>query len=148
MTNYWVFIVVDHKGKDSPSATQVFENRVKNKFWALNSNAHHAKKVQQGDRVVLCLAGKDYRGFAASAVLASTLQELTNELRKHIRGLPSERFTHYVKFRSIETFRQIKFLDDYIDKVSFLKDGNKPRLPQGSIIEIDENEYKILTQSD
>ena len=145
MINYWVFTAVDHKGKDAPNAAEVFKSRVKNKFWALNSRAKYAKQVQAGDKVVLCLGGTYCRGFAGSALLASNLQELSHAQRKHIRGLPSEKFDHYVKFRSATTFRQVRCLGDYLNKVSFLK-GDKPRLPQGSIIKIDKEQYDTLTQ--
>ncbi len=148
MTNYWVFLVVDHKGKGSPNAAEVFENRIKSKFWALNPKARHVKEVQEGDKVVLCLAGKYCRGFAGSAVLASGLQELTNNLRKNIHGLPSERFTHFVKFGTVQTFQQIRCLGDYIGELSFLQEGDRPRLPQGSIIKIDGEEYATLTALD
>lgn len=148
MTNYWVFVVVDHKGRDGQNAAKVFETRVRKKFWALPPNAAHVKKVQEGDKAVLCLGGTYCRGFVGSAVLASGLQNLTTELRRQIRGLPSERFTHYVKFSSVKSFKQIICLGDYVGEVSFLKGGKRPRLPQGSIIRIDRKQYDRLTRSD
>ncbi len=148
MTNYWVFVVVDHKGRDAQNAAKVFETRVRKKFWALPPSVAHGKKLQEGDKAVLCLAGRYCRGFAGSAVLASGLQNLSIREREQIRGLPSERFTHRVKFSSVKPFKQIKCLGDYVGKVSFIKEGKRPRLPQGSIIRIDKEQYDILTCPD
>lgn len=148
MTNYWVFVVVDHKGRDADNAATIFENRVKKKFWALNPRTAYAKKVQKGDNAVLCLAGKYCRGFAGSAIVATGIQDIPAALKKDIRGWPSKGLTHCVRFTSVRPFKQIRCLADYIGKVSFLKQGRNPRLPQGSIIKINKSEYNRLTRSD
>ena len=107
MANYWVLVVVDHKGRDADNAASVFESRVKKKFWALSPRTAHAKKLQKGDKAVLCLAGRYCRGFAGSAVVGSELQNIPATLKREIRGLPSKRFTHCIRFSSIKPFKQI-----------------------------------------
>jgi hypothetical protein len=146
MPHYWVFVVVDHKGRGAPNAAAVFENRVRKKFWALSPRAVHAKKVQKGDKAVLCLAGKYSRGFAGSAVLASGLQKLSAKEKEQIHGLPSKGFAHRVRFKKVTAFKQIRCLGDYAGKVSFLKAAKQPRLPQGSIIKVSRTEYDRLTR--
>ena len=96
---------------------------------------------------MLCLAGRYCRGFAGSALLGSGLQNLPAVLKHEIRGLPSKRFTHCVRFSSIKPFKQIRCLGDYTGRVTFLKGGKTPRLPQGSIIKINRAQYDRLTKS-
>jgi hypothetical protein len=144
MHNYWVFVIVDHKGRGAPNAAEIFENRVRKRFWALNPKAAHAKKLQQGDRVVLCMAGKYSRGFAGQAVLDSGIRKITSREREHLRGLPSKGFSHSVRFKRVKPFKQIRCLGDYRGKVPFINGAKHPRLPQGSIIKIDRSQYQKL----
>ncbi|MEM4467151.1 MAG: hypothetical protein QXE61_03825 [Nitrososphaerota archaeon] len=68
MSQYWIFIVKDHQhlGRIIP-AREVLINRVKNKFWSLNSRARYVRKLRQGDHVVFYVASKIERGFMGEA---------------------------------------------------------------------------------
>lgn len=146
MHNHWVFVVVDHKGRKAPNAAEIFENRIRKRFWALNPKAAHAKKLQQGDKVVLCMAGKYSRGFAGQAILSSSLRKITAREREHLRGLPSKGFSYCVRFKRVKPFKQIRCLGDYRGKVPFINGARHPRLPRGSIIKIDRTQYHKLAR--
>jgi len=147
MHNYWVFVVVDHKGRGAPNAAEIFENRVRKRFWALNPKGAHAKKLQEGDKVVLCMAGKYSRGLAGQAILGSSLRKITAKQREQLHGLPSRGFSHCVRFKRVKPFKQIRCLGDYRGKVSFINGAKHPRLPQGSIIKIDRSHYHKLAHN-
>lgn len=144
MDQYWVFVVKDHQhlGRIIP-AREVLVNRVKNKFWSLNSRARYVKRLRQGDRVVFYVASRIERGFMGRGVLAGEPHPMTDEQRFHIIGMPSEAFDYTVEFSEAEIWSKPITIEEVKDKMPYLK-GRVKIFFRGSIIRISEEDYKTL----
>lgn len=77
--NNWIFVVTNQKDDDQPlTARQIYETRMKDKFWGLGERTPNRKNLESGDRVVFYL-GIPEIVFAGIAVLASSSFKLTTE---------------------------------------------------------------------
>ncbi|MEM3819293.1 MAG: hypothetical protein QXF08_02440, partial [Nitrososphaerota archaeon] len=62
MVSYWILVVKDHRLMDRIiPAGEVLKDRVKNKFWSLNSRTRNVNNIKPGDRVLFYVTGKDER---------------------------------------------------------------------------------------
>ncbi|MEM0275011.1 MAG: EVE domain-containing protein [Nitrososphaerota archaeon] len=147
MSQYWIFIVKDHQhlGRIIP-AREVLINRVKNKFWSLNSRARYVRKLRQGDHVVFYVASKIERGFMGRGILAGEPHLITDEQRFHIIGMPSEAFDYTVEFSEAEIWGKPISIEEVKDKMPYLK-GRVKIIFRGSIIRISEEDYNTLIEA-
>lgn len=148
MESYWILLVKDHRLMDRIiPAGEVLKDRVKNKFWSLNSRTRNIDKIKPGDRVLFYVTGKNERGFKGSGVVATEPHPMTPEQRFHIVGMPSEAFDYAIDFSEAETWDKPITLEEIADKVSILKGKRYQKTPfRGSIIKISKEDYQMILQ--
>ena len=149
MAEHWAFIVRDHtyQGK-TILARDVLADRVRNKFWSLNSRARNVKKLKKGDKVVFYLTSPEGRGFMGRGVLAGEAHPMTIEQRFHIIGSPSINFDYAVEFREAEMWPKLIPLDLLANRMPLLLGRKNPvRVFRGSIIRLTERDYEIVLET-
>ena len=149
MAEHWAFIVRDHtyQGK-TILARDVLADRVRNKFWSLNSRARNVKKLKKGDKVVFYLTSSEGRGFMGRGVLAGEAHPMTIEQRFHIIGSPSINFDYAVEFREAEMWPKLAPPDLLADRMPLLLGRKNPaRVFRGSIIRLTERDYEIVLEA-
>ena len=149
MAEHWAFIVRDHtyQGK-TILARDVLADRVRNKFWSLNSRARNVRKLKEGDKVVFYLTSSEGRGFMGRGVLAGEAHPMTIEQRFHIIGSPSINFDYAVEFREAEMWPKLVPLDLLADRMPLLLGRKNPaRVFRGSIIRLTERDYEIVLET-
>ena len=149
MAEHWAFIVRDHtyQGKII-LARDVLADRVRNKFWSLNSRARNVRKLKEGDKVVFYLTSSEGRGFMGRGVLAGEAHPMTIEQRFHIIGSPSINFDYAVEFREAEMWPKLVPLDLLTDRMPLLLGRKNPaRVFRGSIIRLTERDYEIVLET-
>jgi len=129
-------------------ARNVLADRVRNKFWSLNSRARNVRKLKKGDKVVFYLTSSEGRGFMGRGVLAGEAHPMTIEQRFHIIGSPSINFDYAVEFREAEMWPKLVTLDLLADRMPLLLGRKNPaRVFRGSIIRLTERDYEIVLEA-
>ena len=149
MAEHWAFIVRDHtyQGKII-LARDVLADRVRNKFWSLNSRARNVRKLKEGDKVVFYLTSSEGRGFMGRGVLAGEAHPMTIEQRFHIIGSPSINFDYAVEFREAEMWPKLVTLDLLADRMPLILGRKNPaRVFRGSIIRLTQRDYEIVLET-
>ncbi|MEM1584149.1 MAG: EVE domain-containing protein [Nitrososphaerota archaeon] len=148
MVSYWILVVKDHRLMDRIiPAGEVLKDRVKNKFWSLNSRTRNVNNIKPGDRVLFYVTGKDERGFKGCGIVATEPHPMTPEQRFHIIGMPSEAFDYSVNFSEAEAWDKPITLEEVAEKLSILKARRHLKTPfRGSIIRISEEDYQTILQ--
>ena len=149
MVEYWTFVVRDHtyQGKII-LARDVLADRVRNKFWSLNSRARNVRKLMKGDKVVFYLASSEGRGFMGRGVLAGKAHPMTIEQRFHIIGSPSINFDYAVEFSEAEIWPRLVPIDLLADRMPLLLGRKNPaRVFRGSVIRLTERDYEIVLEA-
>jgi len=144
MPGYWVFVVKDHvfEGRTIP-ATEVLANRVKNRFWSLNSRAPNVKNLSEGDHVLFYVTSMSGRGFMGRGILAGPAHPITIEQKFHVIGVPSINFDYAVEFREAEMWPRLIRLEEVSDKLSILRGRRNPvTIFRGSIKRINREDYE------
>lgn len=144
MPGYWVFVVKDHvfEGRTIP-AVEVLANRVKNKFWSLNSRAPNVRNLSEGDHVLFYVTSVSGRGFMGKGVLAGPAHPITIEQRFHIIGVPSINFDYAVEFSEAEMWPRLVRLDEVRERLSILRGRRNPAAVfRGSIRRISREDYE------
>lgn len=149
MVEYWAFIVRDHvyQGK-TILARDVLADRVRNKFWSLNSRARNVRKLMKGDKVIFYLTSSEGKGFMGRGVLAGEAHPMSIEQRFHIIGSPSINFDYAVEFSEAEMWPRLVSINLLIDKMPLLLGRKNPvRIFRGSIIRLTEKDYNIVLET-
>jgi len=149
MPGYWVFVVKDHlfEGRVIP-AREVLADRVRNKFWSLNSRAPNVRKLSKGDRVLFYVTSGDGRGFMGKGVLAGAAHPITIEQRFHVIGAPSINFDYAVEFSEAEIWPNLLSLDKLLNKMPLLIGRKRPAAVfRGSIRRISERDYEVVVRA-
>ena len=144
----WIFVVTRQKEKDKwVEAREIFEIRMKDKFWGLAARTPNRKNLKGGDRVVFYV-GKPDASFVGTAVLASESLRLDS---RECEGLShgKEVFTtdYGVKLTAIEKFDIEISAKSVADLLSFIEN---PRIwytyLQGGIRGVIDADFEILTK--
>ena len=146
MSNFWIFIVRDHKwGKRLLLSQTVLENRFCHRFWALNPRAPYAKRLEEGDRVLFYASGEYPLGFAGCGTLTTKPHDLKPEQAREVLGAPSRDFTHAVDFTLDERFALPRLLKEVLAHVR-PKGVIGTRNPyfRGSIQQLSKKEYDTI----
>ncbi|MEN2974839.1 MAG: EVE domain-containing protein [Candidatus Caldarchaeales archaeon] len=148
MVSYWIFLVKDHvhMGRIIP-AKEVLIDRVKNKFWSLNSRSRNVKKIKPGDLVIFYVTSRDEKGFMGRGVVSTEPHPITPEQRFHVLGIPSEAFDYAVDFSEAEIWDKSIPLEKLMNKISILSGRRSQRAPfRGSVIRVSEKDYQTIIE--
>ena len=149
MAEYWAFIVRDHiyQGK-TILARDVLADRVRNKFWSLNSRARNVRKLMKGDKVIFYLTSSEGKGFMGRGILAGKAHPMSIEQRFHIIGSPSINFDYAVEFSEAEMWPKLVSIDLLADRMPLLLGRKNPaRIFRGSVIRLSERDYDIVLET-
>lgn len=148
MINHWIFIVVDHRDDDRTiTAREVFEGRVRDGFWSLNKSTGNFHRLNEGDRVVFYVGGREGQKFVGKGALASRPYEMTPGQKNRLIGYPSLLFSHAVNLKDIEVWSEPKTVVDLKDGLSFIKNKKAWRAYfRRSIIAIGEEDYDLIVK--
>jgi len=146
LTNKWILIAIDHKvGKWTLKAIDVFQERAKRGFWAINPETPNFKSLRKGDIAVFYLGGKDGQKFVGKGILASEPCTVTQEQMRSLIGEPSSFFTHVVELCQIDVWEPPLPLDLVINELGFIENKDKWWIHfQGTIKSLSDEDYNII----
>lgn len=146
MASKWILIVIDHKvGKWKLKAIDVFRDRVKRGFWAINPETPNFKNLRKGDIALFYLGGKDGQKFVGKGILASEPHAVTQEQMRSLIGEPSSFFTCVVELDQIDVWDPPVPLDWVIQELSFIEKKDKWGVHfQGTIKSLSNQDYDII----
>ena len=126
-------------------AEEVLADRVRNKFWSLNSRAPNVRRLSRGDQVLFYVTGLIGRGFMGHGVLAGPAHPMTKEQRFHVIGSPSINFDYAIEFSEAEIWPKLLEIDYLADKIPLLVGRKNPaRVFRGSVKRLSERDYRII----
>lgn len=143
-------MVKDHTLMDKViPAREVLADRVRNRFWSLNSRAPNVRRLEGGDRVLFYVAGREGRGFMGRGVLAGKPHPITPEQRFHILGLPSIAFDYAVEFSEAEMWPEPIGLEELkARRMPLLVGRKRPAMVfRGSVKRITPRDYEIVLEA-
>lgn len=147
--NTWIFIVTNQKLADvTTTASEIFLQRMDDKFWGLGERTPNRKSLQIGDQIVFYI-GNPERVFGGTAIIASKNFELSEtEKANYSHGSPIFIADYGVKLSEIDIWEEPKFVPDLVPDLEFIE--NKPYWGtyfQGGIRGISERDYSIISSS-
>lgn len=148
MVSYWLFSVVDARvGNSRIDALDLLGVRARRLYWLLNPRSPHFRKVKRDDKVVFYVGGKTAKFFAGCCVLATNPRRLLPEIKRFVIEDPEDRFNYIVNLKEVELFGKPRSATQLLKSLSFVKDErNWGRYFQGSIIKIEEADYRFIAQ--
>ncbi len=147
--NYWIFIVTGQKvGKDTCSARDLFEQRMKDAFWGLGEKTPNRRNIKSGDKVVFYI-GAPEQAFAGSALLVTSSFKLNeNQKRKYHHDNKFYTSEYGVEIEKIDVWSNPKPIVELIADLDFIE--NKPfwyAYFQGGIRQITEELFFFITSN-
>lgn len=145
--NYWIFSVTSHKiGNTTLTADEIFERRMKDKFWGINEKTPNRKNLKKGDNVVFYI-GLPRKEFAGCVTLSSPCIKLTDAQRKeYSHGKKFYTIEYGVLLDEIDTWSHPKSVEELVPKLKFIE--NKEfwfSYFQGGVRQITEDDHRIIT---
>lgn len=128
-------------------ARDVLFDRVRNKFWSLNSRSRNVKKIKPGDHVLFYITSRDERGLMGRGVISTDPHPITPEQRFHVIGTPSEAFDYAVDFSEAEIWDRVIPIEELENKISILTGKKSSKVVfRGSVIRISKNDYQTVLE--
>ncbi len=149
--NYWVFIVTDQQENgQNYSAREVFEQRMKDRFWGLDERTPNRNNVAPGDQIIFYL-GNPEKSFGGTAVLKSasiTPSPTERETLSH-HTQKVYQFDYGVWLDQIKIWETPRFVPDLVDQLDFIE--NKQYWGayfQGGVRGISEEDFREILYFD
>lgn len=146
---FWIFVVKDHvHGKEVIPAGAIASERVKHGFWLVSSRIAAMKELAEGGSAIFFSTGSEGRLFIGEGVFSQPPMPITDEMRFHIKGYPSEKLTHFIKLDMARLWTTPVKLEEVLENLSFIK--NKLRWYgyfRGSVRKIPEQDYQYLVSA-
>ncbi|MEM2237225.1 MAG: EVE domain-containing protein [Candidatus Caldarchaeum sp.] len=141
-----VLVVKDHfVGKEVIPAREVAEVRVGKKFWLVSKRVAAMKTLKEGGVAVFYATGREGRMFLGEGSFSEEPKPLTDELRFHVRGLPSEKLTHFIKLDHARLWDRTVPAEEVVEKLSFIRKRDKwQSYFRGSLRQIPEEDFNLL----
>jgi endonuclease NucS-like protein/EVE domain-containing protein len=145
--DYWIFTVAPHNGdSESYTAREIYERRMRDRFWGLGTQTANRKGVHKGDRVVFYLARPE-QVFVGTARLASDSFDLSaNEQSGLSHGSAFFTAEHGVRLEEIETWERAHPMAPLARTLKFIKNRAQwwTHL-QGGIRPVEESDFEAIT---
>lgn len=117
---YYIFFINNVEfGEKFYTATDIMSYLLENRIWALSFTAPNLKKMDEGDKVVVYLAGRENRFFTADFTIASKPYE-ANPLSDDPEWLSM--FPIRINIRDIKLWTEKLPIGDVIGQLDFIKD--------------------------
>jgi predicted RNA-binding protein len=140
---YYIFIINNIElGESVWMAEKIMEFLLENNKWAFSSSAPHLKHLHKDDRVVVYLAGKGNRFFAADFTIASKPYEAKLD--------PNEQdwlaiFPIRIEIKNIKLWAERLPIGDVIAQLDFINDKKNYGLYfRQSTKSIDEKDFSLI----
>lgn len=143
---YYIFFINNISVRESIySAEEIKNYLLRHSFWAFSINAPNLKKLAEGDKVVVYLAGKGNRFFAADFTISSEPYRVEKDALDP-EWLPM--FPFRVEIKNIKQWKEMLPISDAIDKLDFIQDKKNYGLHfRQSTKIIGEKDYQTIVQS-
>lgn len=146
--NYWIFIVTGHRvDGETLTADEIFEQRMKDKFWGLGEKTPNRNSLQKGDQIVYYV-GLPRKTFAASAVLSTSSFSLSKEQRsKFAHGKQFYQTEYGVLLENIQIWDNPRRVENLVSDLKFIE--NKEfwfAYFQGGVRQISEQDFRTITE--
>jgi len=147
--NYWIFTVTEHKiDGETFTADDIFQQRMKDKFWGLGEKTPNRRALQKGDQVIFYV-GLPRKVFAASAILSTDSFQLTEEQqRTFAHGKKFYRADYGVLLDNVQIWDKPPRVADLVPRLKFIE--NKEfwfAYFQGGVRQISEEDFRTITES-
>ena len=143
--NYWIFTALSPK-EDGLTAREVYDTRMRDKFWGFEKTARNLKNLQPGDKVIYYV-GRPDMVFAGSATLASTAFKLSEAQKENYsHGISFYRVNLYgVLIEDIDWWSSPKPVKTIKQELKFIENkDNWGFYLRGSVRKIDEQDYRTI----
>ena len=145
-TNYWIFIVTDHKKEDiNLTVENIFHKRMNDRFWGLGESTPNRSKLKKGDKVVFYL-GNPIKAFGGNVVLKNDSYELNqNEKQKYSHESTFYDTDYGVNLEEINIWENKIQVENIVSDLSFIQ--NKSywyTYFQGGVRGISEEDYNTI----
>ncbi|MEM4280747.1 MAG: EVE domain-containing protein [Candidatus Caldarchaeum sp.] len=142
----WVLVVKDHViGDEVIPARQVAEVRVRERFWLVSKRVAAMKALKQGGLAVFYATGHEGRMFLGDGSFSEEPKPLTDELRFHVRGFPSEKLTHFIRLDHARLWDRPVPTEEVVERLSFIRKKDKWQFYfRGSLRKIPEEDFNLL----
>jgi hypothetical protein len=144
--NYWIFIAAPHnENSESYTARDVYECRMRDRFWGLGARTPNRKSVRKGDQVVFYVARPE-SAFVGTARLASDCFELSAEEQSKLSHGSTFFTTEYgVRLDAIEVWEKSHGMGALASNLRFVKNPAQwwTHL-QGGIRQVEEIDYAAI----
>ncbi|MEM2972853.1 MAG: hypothetical protein QXS50_01720 [Candidatus Caldarchaeum sp.] len=142
----WVFVVKDHVvgGKVLP-AREVALVRLREGFWLVSRRVASMKDLEEGGRVVFYMTGREGRMFIGDGEFRQRAKPITDEIRFHVVGHPSEKLTHFIPLENASLWRRPVRAEEVVERLSFIRRKDKWMYYfRGSVRRIPEEDFMFL----
>ncbi len=147
--SYWIFIVTEQRvGKDTCSAKEIFDQRMKDGFWGLGEKTPNRRNIKTGDKVVFYM-GSPVQAFTGTAVLSTSSFKLNDAQKKkyhHDKKFFSSEYG--VELEGIEIWSNPKPVAELVTDLDFIE--NKQfwyAYFQGGVRQITEESFLLITRN-
>jgi len=144
--NYWIFIVTEKKiNNKTYKAEEIFNQRVKDKFWGIGEKTPNRLFLKKGDRIIHYI-GLPKIVFAGTSTLASNCFNLDNSDKEKYSHRKEVYKTDYgVLLDEIDVWDNAKSVKELIPKLKFIE--NKEywySYFQGGVRSITEEDFRTI----
>jgi MoxR-like ATPase len=142
--NHWIFVVTDHH---KLSTEEIYNTRMKDRFWGLNKGTPHRKNLKKGDKVIFAQGAKRFLGTALLDSDPFELMDTDKEALSH--GIEFYNTQYGVRLCGIVTWRDQKKVENYVNSLSFIHDPRQYSVYfQGGIKKISISDYDTVVNAD
>ena len=144
--NFWIFIVTSHKLDDRTlSGSEIFRQRMEDKFWGLGEGTPNRRLLELGDRVVFYI-GNPQKVFAGTVTLAGpSFQLSTDESEELSHGEDFYRSRCGVRLDGLDIWAQPRPVDQFVQKLKFIENKKSwGTYFQGGIRRISEEDFRLI----
>lgn len=144
--NHWIFTVTGHKIEDEVyTPDEIFEQRMRDRFWGIGERTPNRKNLQKGDRVVYYV-GSPRKVFAGTAMLGSDCFQL-HEAQKREFGHGKRFYTsdYGVLLADVDIWRTRKSVEALLPDLGFVE--NKEfwfSYFQGGVRQVTEDDFNTI----
>lgn len=102
-------------------ASEIVDFLLRKRVWIFADRTPYVRRLEQGDRLIIYLAGRT-RAFVAEARVDSMVLPLEMDLKEEVQALGLTWFTKYVRISGIRYLRPPRPIRDILPKLKFVSD--------------------------
>uniref|UniRef100_A0A7C5Q3D1 EVE domain-containing protein n=1 Tax=Caldiarchaeum subterraneum TaxID=311458 RepID=A0A7C5Q3D1_CALS0 len=116
-------------------------------MWLVSKRVAAIKALKENGVAVFYATGREGRMFIGDGSFSEEPKPVTDELRFHIRGLPSEKLTHFIRLDDARLWKRPLPAEDAAQHLSFIRKKEKWQFYfRGSVRQIPEEDFNTLSR--